>query len=271
MTESNEDDRLLLRDAAREGGRLAMTFFRRACRSWSKEGGSPVTEADMAVDRLLRRVLLAARPDYGWLSEETADDPARRDCRNVFVVDPIDGTRGFIDGDRRWCVSLAVVRDGRPVAAALYAPALERLFTATAGGGAETAGRRLRVSPRTDSRNAAVGGPKGWLKSAPLGRLGVAGAPYLPSLAYRFTLVAEGTFDAAFARPRAHDWDLAAADLLVHEAGGRLTGLDGERPRYNRETLRHGVLVAGNPHIHPELVAAVGEVARQRDEAGQPA
>ena len=87
-----------------------MTFFRNSPNAWSKTGGSPVTEADVAVDEYLRVKLLAERPDYGWLSEETADDPARLSRETIFVVDPIDGTRGFIEGDDRWCVSLALVR-----------------------------------------------------------------------------------------------------------------------------------------------------------------
>jgi myo-inositol-1(or 4)-monophosphatase len=129
-----EDDLALLRAAALRAGGLAMTFFRRNPTRWAKLGGSPVTEADMAVDALLRTNLLAERPHYGWLSEETADDPARLGRDAVFVVDPIDGTRGFIDGDDRWCVSLAVVRAGRPAVAVLYAPAREELYTAVRGG-----------------------------------------------------------------------------------------------------------------------------------------
>ncbi|MGQ7792297.1 3'(2'),5'-bisphosphate nucleotidase CysQ [Faunimonas sp. B44] len=271
MTDTFHSDRTLLEEAAREAGALALSFFRRDCQSWSKEGGSPVTEADFAVDRFLNETLLAARPDYGWLSEETADDPARRDCDAVFVIDPIDGTRGFMAGDERWCVSLAVVRDGRPVAAALYAPALDRLYTATAGGGAHAEGEAIAVSSRREVREAAIGGPKGWFRHDTMQRLGARHAPYLPSLAYRFALVADGSLDGAFAKPRAHDWDLAAADLLVHEAGGRLTSVDGQSLLYNRESLRHGALAAGNAVLHPELLAAVHGVIRDEERAGQAA
>jgi myo-inositol-1(or 4)-monophosphatase len=139
-----EADLDLLRRAALKAGDLAMRFFRRNPTSWSKAGGSPVTEADMAVDTLLRTELLAERPGYGWLSEETADDLVRRERELVFVVDPIDGTRGFIDGDDRWCISVAVVRSGRPWVAALYAPARREFYHAAPGG-------------RVDRRAAALG------------------------------------------------------------------------------------------------------------------
>ncbi len=153
---SGEADLELLKDAAVEAGRLAMRFFRHDPRVWTKAGGSVVTEADVAVDRFLRERLLAARPDYGWLSEETEDDPTRRDRAAVFVVDPIDGTRDFVEGGDFWCVSLAVVEAGRPVAAALNAPARGELYWAALGGGAWLGDRRLAVSSRTGPRRGAA-------------------------------------------------------------------------------------------------------------------
>jgi myo-inositol-1(or 4)-monophosphatase len=137
----------LLTRAALEAGQLAMTFFRRNPQAWAKLGGSPVTEADMAVDTLLRTGLLAERPDYGWLSEETADDLSRRERDTIFVVDPIDGTRGFIEGDDRWCVSVAVVHAGRPVVGALLrAGAAGHLYREPPAGapGPATRGSRYR-------------------------------------------------------------------------------------------------------------------------------
>src|SRR5688500_11312021 len=159
MAEDGAADLALLKQAALEAGQLASTFFRRSPQSWAKAGGSPVTEADMAVDAFLRTTLLAARPGYGWLSEETADDPARRARDTIFVVDPIDGTRGFIEGDDRWCVSLAVVRAGRPVAAALYAPVRDEFFTAIIGEGAWLRERRLSVSRQAGLSGARIAGP----------------------------------------------------------------------------------------------------------------
>jgi len=253
----------LLKSAALEAGALAMTFFRKNPNTWSKAGGSVVTEADMAVDNQLRNALLSARPDYGWLSEETADDPARLECDMIFVVDPIDGTRGFLEGDERWCVSLAIVTHGRPAVAALYAPARAQLFAAIEGGGARLAADAISVSAATQLAGARIAGPRGWLRTSTVQRLGAELEPHVPSLAYRFASVAAGWTDAAFASPRSHDWDLAACDLLVHQAGGRLTGLDGAKLTYNRETVRHGVLAAANESLHPSLLSVVSEAEQE--------
>ena len=259
----HEADLELLKAAALQAGALAMTYFRRNPSAWAKAGGSPVTEADMAVDAFLRTRLLAERPDYGWLSEETADDPARRARAAIFVVDPIDGTRGFITGDERWCVSLAVVAAGRPVAAALYAPARDEFFTALSGGGAWMHGARLAVSEHPDAAGARLSGPRGWLRTEAVRRIGADLQEHIPSLAYRFASVAAERLDAAFASPRANDWDLAACDLLVHEAGGRLAELDGAAPRYNQETPRHGALAAANEKLLPHILATMREAARE--------
>lgn len=263
LAAEDEADLELLRRAGREAGEIAMRFFRRNPNTWAKEGGSPVTEADMAVDTYLRTELLAARPGYGWLSEETADDPARLGRSSVFVVDPIDGTRSFIEGVELWCVSLAVVRDGRPAVGVLDAPAREELYTAIAGRGAYLDGRRLAVSERTELTGARLAGPRGWLRTETVRESGAELQPHIASLAYRLAQVAAGRLDAAFASPRAHDWDLAATDLLVHEAGGRLTGLDGAPPRYNRAVPRHEVLVAAGSRLHPRLLAMVEAAGRE--------
>lgn len=253
----------LLREAAIAAGALAMTYFRRNPSSWEKSGGSPVTEADMAVDAFLRTELLAERPRYGWLSEETLDDPTRLQRETLFVVDPIDGTRAFINGDERWCVSLAVVHGHRPVAAALYAPALDELLVACHGGGAWAQDRRLAVSERLELDGSRLAGPRGWLRTEAVRRAGADLHEHIPSLAYRFASVAAGRLDAAFASPRANDWDLAACDLLVHEAGGRIAELDGTAPRYNREIPRHGALAAANGKLLPAVLAMMEEAARE--------
>jgi myo-inositol-1(or 4)-monophosphatase len=236
-------DLALLEAAARRAGALALSYFGRNPTAWTKGAASPVSEADIAVDRLLAETLRAARPDYGWLSEETADSAERLGRRSLFVVDPIDGTRAFLAGSPEWSVSLAVVRDGRPCAAALAAPALGLFYGAAAGAGATRDGVPLRVRDGTDLAAARVAGAKAPLPVI-LPALGE-NVPRIPSLALRLARVADGTLDAAFAGADAHDWDVAAADLLVAEAGGRLALLEGGRaPLYNAATPRHGPLVA---------------------------
>ena len=241
MLVSATDDMALLKDAAMAAGSIAMGFFGAKPDTWRKSGGSPVTEADMAVDEYLRRTLLAARPDYGWLSEESAQTPDRLERERIFVVDPIDGTQGFISGDERWCVSVAVVEAGRPVAAALMIPVQDRLLAASAGGGAWWGGRKLAASTTAMARETLIAGPQSWSDGRRYCGVRARSVDHAPSLAYRFAQVALAEADGAFSKPNSHDWDLAACDLLVHEAGGRLTDLDGQAPRYNRSTLQHDI------------------------------
>ncbi len=236
----------LLADFAVRAGAIALGYARASMRTWTKGHSSPVTEADIAIDTFLKTELRAARPGFGWLSEETADDPERLDRREVFIVDPIDGTRAFAGGLPDWTISLAVVRDGRPVAAALAEPEAARVFTAALGHGAYIGNRRLAAGSREALAGARVAGPKPMTEGAQ--RAGAILLPKVHSLALRFAKVAAGEIDAAFAGGQSHDWDLAAADLLVQEAGASLTGFDGAVPVYNRPVPVHFPLVcAGSP------------------------
>jgi myo-inositol-1(or 4)-monophosphatase len=248
----------LLQEAGAEAARVALLYFRRDPRVWQKEGGSPVSEADIAVDQRLTELLRQARPDYGWLSEEIADNDDRLSRERVFVVDPIDGTRAFLDGRREWTISLAVVEAGRPVAAVLVGPALETTFHATAGGGAFADGRRLATGTRDTLPGARFASSRRYASAV----LGGAGQKprFVPSLAYRIALVAAGAADVAIAKPGARDWDLAAADLLVHEAGARLAPLDGRRLRYNERETAHPTLIAANSALFGDVVELVRRV-----------
>ncbi len=243
---------------AAEAGAIAMRWFRpgekTSARTDYKHGGSPVTEADLAVDAFLAERLQPLFPDAAWLSEETADSDVRLSRETVIVVDPIDGTRGFTDGDTRWSVSIALVRDGRPVAGAIAAPATGDRFMASAGGGAWRNGARLAVSSSTLAGGRLAGPQPSTGKVARALEMSV--VPRIPSLAVRFAQVAEGTLEGALSSANSHDWDIAAADLILHEAGGLLAGLDGARPRYNRADLKHGPLAAASRATHPELLAA---------------
>jgi len=243
-----EEDLALLRDAAREAGVIAMRYFGNNPQVWMKGGTSPVSEADHAADAYLRDALLAARPDYGWLSEETADNPARLSARRTFVVDPIDGTRGFLEGQRTWCVSVAVVEDGRTLAGVLECPAMDETYWALPGEGAFKNGRRIMV--RKPGQMAEIAGPKPMVDLMPADwRSRLKRAAYSPSLAYRLAMIADGALDATFVKPNAHDWDIAAADLILHEAGGQLLDRLGRAPLYAGEVIRHGALVAGSGQL----------------------
>jgi len=233
---------------AREAGEIAMAYFRAGERTSAhvtfKNGGSPVTEADFAVDRFLREGMAALAPQIGWLSEESADSDERLSLPKIAVVDPIDGTTAFVRGDARWAVSLAIVVEGRPVAGVVHAPALERTFTACAGRGAYLNGAPIRVSSRTALEGARVVAPGSLAATLEKSRYGFAIAPRSPSLALRLVEVAGGAHDLVFAGPNSRDWDIAAADVILREAGGALFELCGGPLVYNRASSRREGLVA---------------------------
>lgn len=255
-----EADLDLLRTAARDAGRIALGFFRGNPEVWLKGGVSPVSEADYAADRYLHETLLAARPEYGWLSEERADDIVRLQARRTFIVDPIDGTRGFLEGRSEWCISVAIVEAGRSLAGVLECPAKEETYWATLGGGAFKDGQRLHV--REPQRPLArIGGPGALVNALPQETLSrVEKSAHVPSLAYRIAMVADGSLDATFVKPSSRDWDLAAADLILHEAGGVILDEDGVSPRYGDRETAHGHLVAG----HGPLLATMAETILNR-------
>jgi myo-inositol-1(or 4)-monophosphatase len=258
-----------LQEAAVEAGRMALPYFnpgeRTHARIRAKEGGSPVTEADHLVDQLLARRLQPLFPHAAWLSEESLDDPVRLDHRWVLIIDPIDGTRGFIAGDPRWTICIALTYDGRPVAGVVHAPALAETFAATAGGGAFRNGDAVQASQRSDLDGARIAGPKALIDALQEDGVTLQREPYIPSLAYRLVAVAAGSIDAGIASINSHDWDLAAVDLIVHEAGGRLTGLAGEKLIYNRPLPRHGMLVAAGAALYPRILAATRALQRRKD------
>lgn len=245
-------DLALLLDASKEAGKIAMRFFKQNPEVWMKGGISPVSEADYATDSFLRETLLAARPAYGWLSEETADDHARLEATRTFIIDPIDGTRGFLDGRGEWCVAAAVVEAGRPLVGVLECPARNETYWATLGGGAFKDGKPLAVSE--PSSEPLLGGPVSMINGLPPAiRERARRVEYVPSLAYRIAMVADGRLAATFVKPSSRDWDLAAADLVLHEAGGAILDEMGSSPAYGGADTAHGALVAG----HGELLLAM--------------
>lgn len=254
---SDSDVSALLQRAVREAGALALSKFRSSYKSWTKDKASPVTEVDIAVDELLRERLGAHDPNYGWLSEETADDAARLGAERIWIVDPIDGTRGFMAGFPDWSIVAALVERGRPIAAVLFAPVSEQLFVAEAGKGTLLNGTPVRAADGDDLDRVRVAGPKRRLDALAALIPGLEFMPKVHSLALRLTRIAEGTLEIAFAGPNSRDWDLAAADLLVHEAGGRLTTLAGQLLIYNRAETAHPALIAAGRARHQRLLGLI--------------
>lgn len=249
-----------VRDAARQAGAIALPFYRSgtktAARLWYKEHSSPVTEADIAVDTFLKDHLVGLLPEAAWLSEETADNPTRLGKRLVWIVDPIDGTRAFSTGHPDWSVSIALVQDGRPVLGVIYAPIHDHLYEARIGSGAWRNGERLQLSGGTleDPR---VAGPKPLVDRFARGIGPIQHLPKVPSLALRLARVADASIDVGLVSSNAHDWDIAAADLILHEAGAVLTDFAGAAPAYNKPQPRHGEMVAVASRLHPRVIGAM--------------
>nr|WP_321458154.1 3'(2'),5'-bisphosphate nucleotidase CysQ [uncultured Cohaesibacter sp.] len=239
-----KEDMQLLQDVAKDAGALALRYFNRDPQVWTKQNMSPVTEADLAVDQFLKETLMAARPDYGWLSEESEDNKDRLDKQRVFVIDPIDGTRAFIDGGTEWTISLAIVENHRPVAAVLFAPVRGEVYSASRFGGTYLNNVPV-VCPRLASLDGArAAGPRPAIARGPLARAGVQNAGYVRSLAYRIVMVTTGALDLALAREDSNDWDLAAADLIVEEAHGVLRDKANNVLKYNLPNVHHDSLYA---------------------------
>jgi len=257
---SPAQDLELLRSSAVAAGIIASGYFRRDVKSWTKENASPVSEADIVVDQYLAAALLAARPDYGWLSEETADNLNRLERSRVFVVDPIDGTRGFLRGEDSWTVSLAVVENGVPIAGVVYAPVRDEMYDAARHGGARLNGKPI-MRRRRPGAAPLIPAPGAVHQEMQAAGLEYTRGPSYPSLAYRLVQVATGRLDGAVARRGAQDWDIAAAALILDEAGIDFADVCTGFPQFNRRDVRHGALAAlGDMSLKPLVHAALIKV-----------
>ena len=260
MADADTDDRIKARDAVllskavREAGALALSLFRTELKNWTKGASSPVSEADIAVNDLLESRLRSATPDYGWLSEESVDDEARLGKNLVWIVDPIDGTRAYLAHREDWCVSVALVEDASPILAAVFAPATGEFFFAARGQGTTHNDARVRATAGTELDFSRMAGPKPLVQRLSPSADEITLFPRIGSLALRLCRVAQGSLDAAFAGGQSRDWDLAAANLIVQEANGKMTALSGDAIEYNRREVSHGVLVAAGRDRHARIV-----------------
>jgi len=251
-------DRETLAAALREAGAVALKTFQTPLRTWLKGQGSPVSEADIAVDDFLRGRLAGPASGCGWLSEETEERPSAGAAR-LWIVDPIDGTRAYLARQPDWSISAALVADGRPILSGVFAPVTDELFVAALGLGATRNGAPIAASAGGSLAGAKVGGPKPLLAALAAVEPRIEAIPRIGSLALRLARVAQGALDIAFVGGTCHDWDLAGADLLVHEAGGAMTSLVGRGLTYNQPDLAHGTLVAAGAARHAALIARMRE------------
>ncbi|PJF09922.1 3'(2'),5'-bisphosphate nucleotidase CysQ [Pseudorhodobacter sp. MZDSW-24AT] len=247
----------LLAEAARLAGEITLRFWRASPQVWDKGGDhGPVTEADLAVNDALKTMLLAARPDYGWLSEETPDSPERLSAKRVFVLDPIDGTRAFVAGEDNFAVSLAVVEAGRVLAGAVMLPAKNRLYTGEIGGPALCNGVAIKVSARQDLGGSSLLATKANMEPAHWpGGVPDLRRSFRTSLAYRLCLAAEGRYDGMITFRDTWEWDIAAGSLICECAGARVTDRTGAALRFNAPKAMTAGVIATNPALHQAIMA----------------
>lgn len=250
-------DLALLVNAASHAGDIAKRFFQQNPDVTDKpDGAGPVTEADLAANAMLERELQAARPAYGWLSEETEDGPTRLSTTRQFIIDPIDGTRAFIEGSKDWAHSLAIVENGAPVAAAVYLPMRDMMFAANKGNGATLNGEPIcTTSAALDGATILGAKPNFDGRFWKQGVLPPIKRKFRSSLAYRMCLVAQGAYDGMITFRPSWEWDIAAGALIITEAGGTVTDQHGDSLCFNNAHPQvPGVLAAGQP-LHADLLA----------------
>ena len=256
-------DLALLLEAAAEAGEIALRHWRHAPRVWEKpDGQGPVSEADLAVNAALEARLRPARPDYGWLSEESPDDPARLGAARVFILDPIDGTRSFLEGQESFSIALAVARAGRPEAAVVHLPAMGVTYAAEVGQPATRNG--LLISPRPVPpvpqvlTNRTTLDAEHWPGGVPQ-----VARNFRASLAWRFCLVAEGRFDALISMRPAWEWDTAAGCLIASAAGLVVSDAQGQDLGFNAAHPQGAGLIVAPAPLHADLLRRRGAAPRR--------
>lgn len=254
---SIDDDHAALTAAVREAGAAALARFeaRRHGAVDFKPDGSPVSDADRESNEILRARLLGCAPAYGWLSEESAEDPTRRTAARTWIVDPIDGTRAFLSGGRDFSVCVALVENGSAVASAVFCPGKDEFYEARLGGGARLNGEKIRASARTRLEGCRILASKKMLKydgwPTPWPAMDVA---YRASMSYRFALLAAGRCDAVAVLARCADWDVAPGALIAAEAGAKVSDHLGRAFQFNRPDPRQHSAVAAASGLHPALL-----------------
>jgi len=255
----------LAKKAARAAGEILRGYWRRGGYKIGSKGlDNPVTAADLEADRAIKKLLRDPFPGYGWLSEETVDNDDRLECRRVWIVDPLDGTKEFINGIPEFAVAIALVEDGVPALGVTYNPIKREMYWAARGVGCHLNTRRVRVTRTRTLKRATVlasrsetgrgewQGFHGTLKVIPTG-----------SVAYKLAMVAAGKADATFTRSPKSEWDIASGAALVIEAGGTIADIKGREIRFNQRNVKLEGLIADNTILHAALMKVAPHPARK--------
>ncbi len=247
----------ILQDILTDAGELALRYFGKNIKNWQKDDDTPVTEADLAVNDFLAENLYKLRPEFGWLSEETTDDPARLKQNYVWLIDPIDGTKAFIKGQAEWAISVAIVKDNRPILGLVYDPVAKILYTAEQHFGAFANGRKIAATSRPHIIGANILAYE--FHFAHMAQFSGYVWPQMQynivnSMAMRVSLVAAGRFDAMVSFTNKGEWDMAAADIIIHEAGGIISDGFGNRLIYNKPKPSLPHMVAAGTQLHQLII-----------------
>jgi myo-inositol-1(or 4)-monophosphatase len=251
--------------AARDAGAVILRHYGTGVDVQQKGPDSPVTKADLEANATIRRHVEAAFPADGWLSEETADSTDRLSRRRTWVVDPLDGTKEFIQHIPEFCVCIALTEDGRPVVAVEYNPAADRLYVAVRGAGTTVNGAPARVSTTASVPDAVVLASRSedkrgeWDAFKPRCQVRLTG-----SVAFKLAELATGNGDSTFTLTPKNEWDICAGTLLVEEAGGRVTDLEGRPLVFNQPSPLRPGMIASNGRLHQGLLDLIAEVGPRR-------
>ncbi|MBM4365265.1 MAG: 3'(2'),5'-bisphosphate nucleotidase CysQ [Deltaproteobacteria bacterium] len=245
----------LATDAALEAGAAVRSYYRDRTILKDKGEDNPLTEADLASDQILASRLRAACPDFGWLSEESVDDPSRLNKEYAWIVDPLDGTKEFTLGIPEFVVSIGLVRRGAPVLGVLYNPIADELFSGVVGEGASFNGQPCRASSHAGLQGARVVCSRTEMKKGMFERWTdrIALVP-VGSVAYKFGRVAAGQAEATFTPQPRNEWDICGGVALVLAAGGRATNGQGEPYVFNRANPLVDGVCATNGIVHDEIL-----------------
>ncbi len=263
----SEDDKDFARTMVREAGRMSLKFRATGFEKWEKTPGDPVTEADLAIDTFLRESFTERFPHEGWISEETEDDNSRLTHPSFWVADPIDGTLAYVQNRDDFSVTVAYMVGGMPVYGLVYAPARNEFFEAEIGKGATLNGTPIAVSGRSTFEGSDILSDGTRERSTKI----IGGEPWpelrfreIISMAMRVATIASGEYDASIAMSPKSDWDIAAAILILHEAGGKSGNAYGEPLSFARETTRQPSIMCSTPELWDELIGRTTEIFKNR-------
>jgi myo-inositol-1(or 4)-monophosphatase len=248
----------LVKESILEAGKLALKWFKKDPEQWKKEDGSLVSKADIEINDLLNKLLKNKNPEFGWLSEENEDDKSRLNKKITFVVDPLDGTKAFLEGKKEFSISVAIVKNGLPISGIVFSPSTGEMFEAEKNKGSWKNNKKVIISNynRLEKCKMIAFKPMfshpAWKEPWP--KMDVENRN---SIAYRMALVASGQYDAMMALNSKNDWDIAAGDLLISEAGGIVTLHTNKKIIYNIENTKKPSVIGTNKAIHEKIIKRV--------------